>query len=162
MNIGAEMPELVYGDSDTVIMCGTFGILAVDLNSEKVTGRVSSDELFQNGIVMPDVSVSADGETVFITDLKTGNVYECNVKLDKIRRVSKIDDELFSTTEINTYDEQNESYFDFYYIVNGNIIQNDISYMYLRANTDWSMKSLQLVKCDNKTKSEIEVINIFE
>lgn len=162
MNIGAEMPKLIYSDSDTAVMHGTFGLLAVDLNTEKIIGRISYDEMSQNDISMPDVSVSKDGKRIFITDMDTGKIYKCSIQSGKISAVSEIDDKLFSTTEVNLYDKQYREYFDFNYLVGESIIQNSDSYLYLRAAADWSMKSLQLVECNSETKSEIRVIDIFE
>lgn len=53
-----------------------------------------------------------------------------------------------------------DSYFDLKYLIGGNIIVDDERVIHLRAKTDWSMKSLQIVITDRKTNQE-SVYDVF-
>lgn len=161
MNIGAEMPDILYAD-DIAVLEGTCGVIVFDLNTEKIINRISYEEIHEKGIIRPVVSVSKDGKNIFISDLESNHICKYNIRSNKMTAVAEIDAELYSPTIINVYDEKYNECFDLSYIIGGGIIPKEDSFLYLRAKSDWSMKSLQIVECDNQSKIEIKVIDVFD
>lgn len=161
MNIGAELPRFIYADDDKALLTGSFGILEYDFVREKVSCRVSYDDMEQFDIELPQVAGSADGKNVYITNANGDKIYKCNIRNQKLEVAEMLDAELFSPKMVNTNDESNAAYFDFNYLVSDTVIDKGETYLYIRANTDWSMRSLQLVECDSETKAEIKVMNVF-
>lgn len=153
MNIGAEMPRLLYGDNEEVIMQGTFGLLVYSIKDSSVTNRIPYDQIAQLGVSVLNASVSHDGKIIYIgnmdfTSSQLSILYQYEIKSNAIEKVSQLPANVFTPIDISAgYDEQYDKYFDFHYLINNTIIEVDDSFMYLRANTDWSMKSLQLVIC---------------
>src|SRR5690606_6268857 len=45
MNIGAEMPRLIYADYNTAVMQGTFGVIVYKTEDSKVTNRLSYEQI---------------------------------------------------------------------------------------------------------------------
>ena len=66
MNIGAEMPRLLYADNNIVVMEGTFGVVVYNMQDSIVTNRISYEHIKSYGISMMLASVSQDGTTIFI------------------------------------------------------------------------------------------------
>ena len=66
MNIGAEMPRLLYADNNIVVMQGTFGVVVYNMQDSIVTNRISHEHIKSYGISMWLASVSQDGTTIFI------------------------------------------------------------------------------------------------
>ena len=66
MNIGAQMPDIIYGDDDKLIMKGTFGIIFFDLHTEQVYKRVPQSSLEDLGLHQPLVTVSGNGKNIYI------------------------------------------------------------------------------------------------
>lgn len=163
MNIGAEMPKLIYGDDEKVILHGTFGIIVFDLNSHIVINRISHQSLDEMNVKFPVVYASLNGEYLYI-DNDFGSweyVYKYNVYSGKIQQVSEIDRELFTVKNVDLY--RDESYREFVnpnYILGEQIIENENNYLYLRAELNWSMESLQIIIFDKETHTD-QIINVF-
>ena len=66
MNIGAEMPRLLYADNNIAVMQGTFGVVVYNMQDSIVTNRISYEQIKSYGISMMLASVSQDGTTIFI------------------------------------------------------------------------------------------------
>lgn len=164
MNIGAQMPDIIYGDDDKLIMKGTFGIIFFDLHTERVYKRVPQSSLEKLGLHQPLVTVSENGKNIYIADpdYLGGSTFRYNVESEAFSQVSEIDEKLFTLENVSLYsDERYQSYVDPGYLLGSQVLSRNNQYLYLRANTDWSMKSLQLVIADVKTRKE-NVVSIFE
>lgn len=66
MNIGAEMPRLLYADYNMVIMQGTSGVVVYNMQDSLVTNRISYEQIKSYGITLMLAAVSQDGSTIFI------------------------------------------------------------------------------------------------
>lgn len=153
MNIGAEMPQLLYGDSNMVIMNGTFGLMVYSLETSEIINRISFDELEKLGITHLIADVSQDGSIIYL-----GNVdenfehhftHQYNLRTNSIKKYYGQAVDTYQPTFISPgYEEQYDQYFDLHYLISDTIVELDNSLIYLRASTDWSMKSLQIVVCE--------------
>lgn len=153
MNIGSEMPQLLYADNNSAVMQGTFGLVVYNISDSMVTNRISYEQLELSGISMLYAAVSQDGTTVYIgnNDMNGGRnlTHQYNIKTSVMKKISQQPVNVFKPIRINTpgYNKQYDKYFDFQYLINDTIVEVDNSFMYLRAKSDWSMKSLQLIIC---------------
>ena len=161
MNIGSEMPLLVYGDSDTIILYGACGMIIYDTGSRTVTDRVLIQEMTDQRIRMPDLGASLDGKSIYIGNLGESYQYRYDVSKHSMEKYDGKDVDIFKTISVVAgYEETYDSYFDLKYLIGGNIIVDDERVIHLRAKTDWSMKSLQIVITDRKTNQE-SVYDVF-
>jgi beta-lactamase regulating signal transducer with metallopeptidase domain len=168
MNIGAEMPYLLYGDENIVVIQGTFGLLVYDLKDSLITNRISYSKLSSLGISMLHAAVAQDGTKVYLgNDERTGTelvfTHQYDIKTNTIRNLSKQPGNVYKLEVIIPspgYNEQYDKYFDFNYLIGQSIIDFGESFLYLRANTDWSMKTLQIVSCQYKDGTS-EILSIF-
>lgn len=156
MNIGAEMPSMLYADKQIAIMQGTFGLLVYTMDDSTIRDRISDNELRILGIFDGlNAQVSFKGDKVYMKNFNpaTGEVqgftrvYDVNSR--RIRNFSGQPKQLFvrKFPERQRYQEYRTKFADF----NTKLIGHDIvdlsdSFLYLRADTDWSMKSLELVR----------------
>ncbi|MDF2800857.1 MAG: hypothetical protein K0S61_760 [Anaerocolumna sp.] len=151
MNIGAEMPYLLYGDDNIAIMQGTFGLLIYNLNESKVTNRISYDQLKDLGITMVYAGVSLDGAMIYFgnDDMMSTDIrytYQYDIKSNTFKEFAKQEVEVMKINQISTSEDgKYYEYYDFHYLINNTVVELDKSFIYLRAKTDWSMKSLQIV-----------------
>lgn len=153
MNIGAEMPKLLYADKNSAVMQGTFGLVVYTISDSIVTNRVSYEQLKSYGISMLTAAVSKDGKTIYIgnNDMNVGRsfTHQYNIRTGVMKKISQQPVDTFKPIRIKTpgYNEEYDKYFNFQYLINDTIVDFDNSFIYLRANSDWSMKSLQIVIC---------------
>lgn len=163
MNIGAEMPKMLYCENGTLIMSGTFGLIVYDLDERKVTDRLNYKLLNKLGIDYLYGTVSSVGTTVYLGntdftsvsisstplftyDVKSGSLYAYRKTASDIELYNGIS-ELFSIGDTEEY------------IFSSGRRHGKDGGCYLRAKADWSMKSLQAVVYDSEGKTEI--IDIF-
>ncbi|OBR67813.1 hypothetical protein A7K91_08780 [Paenibacillus oryzae] len=172
MNIGAEMPWLMYGDGTRAIMQGTFGLLVYDIENRKIHSRISSDELKEQNIGIPFLHAAAsdNGNAVYLgSDAATGAVSDFTHVLDvKSSRIGTFSGEpkpLFkgeSLSDTGKYAEYSTKYSDFQTKLIGDaIVEHGDSFFYLRADSDWSIKSLELVRRSHSDNTE-DVYRIFD
>ncbi|MHA7967522.1 M56 family metallopeptidase [Paenibacillus sp. CAU 1782] len=175
MNIGAEMPWLLYGDGGKAIMQGTFGLLVYNLDDREIQSRISYEELEDQGIGIPflNAAVADDGSTVYLgsDDPSAGFVSEfthvLDVKSSRIRTFSGQPKPLFPTeslfaSEGQKYDAYSAKYPDFQTKLIGTlIVEHGDSFFFLRADSDWSMKSLELVRRSH-TDNPDQIYRIFD
>lgn len=76
MVFGSEIPYIIYCSEEKIIINGTFGVVIYDLENSKLTDRISIDKIREFGMVGYDNYASADGETIYFTDMlqSTGEV----------------------------------------------------------------------------------------
>lgn len=160
MNIGAEMPWLLYADEHKAVMQGTFGLLVYNIDDRAVKDRISLNELKENGIGIPflHATVSDKGDKVYLgnEDISAGKISDFthvyDVKSGRIRKYSGKRGQLFEletlfAAEGVKYDEYRAKYPDFSTKLIGQfLVDLGDSFLYLRADTDWSVKSLELVR----------------
>lgn len=152
MNIGAELPQILYADDEEIIMHGTFGIIRYNYKHDILLERVNALTImnlgFHDPIAMPQAS--ADGKNVYLYDGTENSPIVCiDFKHGYLKEVSELPGDLFNPLIIeNEFSGSYSQFFDGKYLnslvgarLGGNLL-------YLRANNDWSMKSLELVICD--------------
>ena len=166
MNIGAEMPQLLYANNDLAVMQGTFGLVVYNINDSMVTNRISHELIEPYGISMLHAAVSPNSKTIYIGNdnmhERSHFTHKYNIRTGVIKKISQQPIKLFTPIRIESpgYNEQYDKYFDFQYLINDSIIEVGNSFMYLRANSDWSMKSLQLVICQYAGGAS-KIYNVF-
>lgn len=164
MNIGAEMPEILYGDDEKIIMHGTFGILTYNYKEEKVTQRVNYDAFGDLTNSMLGYRASKDGKRIFILLFDEQKNYEYNLASGKLTVFDEdVDEEGFSES-VFTADENNQFIKNFggSYLNSNTYLKKDNSILFLKAEANWQMKTLQLVEYDMNSNKELKVIDIFK
>lgn len=167
MNIGAEMPRLLYADNENVIMEGTFGVIVYNMETSIVTNRISYEHLKTYGISRMLSAVAQDGTTIFIgtddnmsmSSSEFAFTYQYDISTRIIQKTIQQPSNLFSpkTIEQPGYHEQ---YDDLQYGTSHNIVELGSSFIYLRSTT-WEVKDLQIVNCPYKD-GEIKVFDVFK
>ena len=166
MNIGAEMPRLLYADNNIVVMQGTFGVVVYNMQDSIVTNRISYEHIESYGISMMMASVSQDGTTIFIgnDDMSMSSnefiyTHQYDISTRVIKKTTQQPSNLYSpkTIEQPGYHEQ---YDDLQYGTSHNIVELDNSFIYLRSS-NWEMKYLQIVNCPYED-GESKVFDVFK
>ena len=166
MNIGAEMPRLLYADNNIVVMQGTFGVVVFDMKDLVVTNRISYEQIKSYGITMMLAAVSSDGTTIFIGNDNppmSSNEYiythQYDIGTRLIKETAQQPSNLYSpkTIEQPGYHEQ---YDNLEYGTSHNVVELDHSFIYLRSSS-WEMKDLQIVNCPYEN-GESKVVDVFE
>ncbi len=141
MNIGTDIPLIIYSDDDVMYFSGTFGLIVYDYKNMTVLDRVSW-ELLPDGYGFTLTWASSDGKTVYFERFNEPPSYKYDVRNKKLLRCDGADrSQHFSREHLS--DEQQASLNSFY--LNGeNTVNTDRGFYYLRAD-DWNMKTLQLV-----------------
>ncbi|WP_025028527.1 hypothetical protein [Caldalkalibacillus mannanilyticus] len=166
MNIGSEMPRLLYADKNVAVMQGTFGLVVFNINDSIVTNRISFEHLESYDISMLYAAVSQDGTTIYIgNDDMNGGLkftHKYNIKTREMQIILQEPINVFNPTRIKTpgYNEEYDKYFYFQYLISDTIVELGNSFIYLRANLDWSMKSLQLIICQYEDGTS-EIYDVF-
>lgn len=168
MNIGNELPKILYADEEKVIINGTCGIVVYDLNEKCITNRLSSEQLKQRGLFNTVAFASMDGRHVYIIDLEDImhsaldeiTLYKYNLAFNSLTQRKGVVEDVFPTHQFG-FSEEDTQYIDSSKLTGSLSVNRDNDFIFLQADTDWSMSSLQIVKCDNDTR-EREIINVFE
>ena len=166
MNIGAEMPRLLYADNNLVVMQGTFGVVVYNMQDSVVTNRISYEQIKSYGITMIMAAVSSDGTTIFIGNENppmSSNefiyTHQYDIRTRLIKETTQQPSNLYSPKTI----EQpgfHKQYDDIEYGTSHNVVELDHSYIYLRSSS-WEMKDLQIVNCPFED-GESKVFDVFE
>ncbi|MCG3088242.1 hypothetical protein [Sporosarcina cyprini] len=164
MNIGAEMPQLLYADNKIVVMQGTFGVVVYNMQDSVVTNRISYEQIKSYGISMMVASVSQDGTTIFIgnDDISMSSnefTHQYDISTRLIKKTTQQPSNLYrpKSIELPGYHEQ---YDDLQYGTSHNIVELDNSFIYLRSSY-WEMKHLQIVNCPYED-GENKVFDVFK
>lgn len=166
MNIGSEMPKLLYADNNLAVMQGTVGVVVYNMQDSIVTNRISYEQIKSYGITMMLASVSQDGTTIFIgnDDMFNEFIYthQYNISTRIINKTTQQPLNLYTPINIETpgYNEQYDKYFDLQYLTGDTIVEMDNSFIYLRS-PDWNMKNLQIVICQYED-GENKVFDVFK
>src|SRR5690606_15441359 len=129
MNIGAEMPRLIYADHNIAVMQGTFGVIVYNTQNSKVTNRISYEHIKSYGISMMLASVSEDGSTIYIgnDDMSNEFIYthQYDINTRVIKETTQQPTRLFSSTNIETpgYNDEYDQYLDLNYHTSNTIVE---------------------------------------
>lgn len=179
MNIGSEMTFLDYADYNKVIMSGTCGVVVYDLNQRKVSKRISDKDLKALGVEFPYAFSSKDGNTVYIRDAmedfdgadSVNNTYK-NYTFDvnsgalyEWEGLSFLDpDDIYQKESIYNSDEDQGGYADKYEkyldkdkLISASVVERENDFVYLQCTTDWRVKNLQIVICNENTGKKEEI-----
>ena len=170
MNIGAEMPKMLYCENGTLIMSGTFGLMVYDIYDKKVTERLDYRLLNKLGIEYLYCTVSSDGSTVYLgnRDFNFTNsssfvplfTYRVNSK-SLYAYKNELNSDISLYGGISEWNPDGDAdILQKGYIYGAERRHSENGGCYLRAKDDWSMKSLQAVIYDHTGKAEI--IDIFK
>jgi hypothetical protein len=166
MNIGADMPRLLYADNNIAVMQGTFGVVVYNMQDSIVTNRISYEQIKSYGITMMLASVSQDGTTIFIgnDDMSMSSnefiyTHQYDISTRVIKKTTQQPSNLYrpKTIEAPGYHEQ---YDDLQYGTSHTIVELDDSFIYLRSSY-WEMKYLQIVNCPYED-GESKVFDVFK
>lgn len=166
MNIGSQMPKLLYADNNLAVLQGTVGVVVYNMQDSIVTNRISYEQIKSYGITMMLASVSQDGTTIFIgnDDMFNEFIYthQYNISTRIINKTTQQPLNLYTPINIETpgYNEQYDKYFDLQYLTGDTIVELDNSFIYLRS-PDWNMKNLQIVICQYED-GENKVFDVFK
>lgn len=168
MNIGAELPKLLYADEDKVIINGTCGIVVYDLNEKCIANRLSADELKQRGIFNALAFSSMNGRYVYIYDFEESShsaldelmLYKYNLFYNSLSQRKGLVEDVYPKQEFG-FSAEDREYMDNSKLTGSLSVNRDNDFIFLQADTDWSMSSLQIVICDYDT-GEKEIIDVFE
>lgn len=154
MNIGAEMPFILYCSEEKIIMDGTFGIIVYDFENGKITDRISADEIHEMNMVGFANFASADGNTIFLTDMIQISGEVNNVVAYDIESRTASPAEPYGSGEqldrfkTKPYDPaEYKKYFAEGYIIGVDPVPLENEFVYLRSS-DWDMKNLEIAVCD--------------
>ncbi len=168
MNIGAELPELLYADEETVIIHGACGVIVYDLNERMIVNRISDDYLKQRGIFCAKACTSIDGRDIYITDAdemmhSSSNeisIYKYNVILRTLSQRKGLLEDVFPKQQFG-FSEKDKNYIDENKLTGSISVRRDNDFIFLQADKNWNMNSLQIVICDFNTGKK-EIIDVFE
>lgn len=168
MNIGAEMPRLLYANDNIAVIQGTFGVIVYNIQNSIVSNRISYEDIKSYDITMMVAAVSQDGTTIYIgnDDMSFSNdipyTYEYNIGSGVIKEIMEQPSDNFipKTIEQPGYNEEYDKYFDLQYLISEKIVEFENSFLYLRSK-DWNMQNLQIVICQYKD-GESTVFDVFK
>ncbi len=177
MNIGAEMPKVIYADENKAIFFGCFGIIVYDLENRCITDRVAEEfgKIANEGIYY-ECDASADGRYVYVSyidfsfeenysgyyhiyDTKTGKFKNKHLEYDEVN--------VFEDTYVNAYDYDESKKYQPYldsviqdHGISETIAETKNGFVALRSDT-WNAKDLQVAVCDYKTE-KVEIFDLFD
>ena len=166
MNIGSEMPKLLYADNNIVVMQGTFGVVVYNMQDSIITNRISYEQMESKGVPSMLTAVSLDGSTIFMGNDNMSSefkfTYSYNISSRMVKETAQHPSILFRAKVIKSagYNKDYDKYFDFQYGMADTIVELDHSCLYLRS-PDWNMKNLQIVICRYED-GEDKVFDVFK
>lgn len=168
MNIGSEMPRLLYADDNIAVIQGTFGVIVYNMKKSLITDRISYEHLKSYDISMMRATVTQDGTTIYIgnDDMSFSNdnlyTHQYDISSRTIKEMKKKPSNMFIPKTIETpgYNKQYDKYFDLQYLTSDRIVELNNSFIYLRS-LDWNVKNLQMVICQYNN-GESKVFDVFK
>lgn len=172
LNIGSEMPQIIYADKDRAILQGSFGMIAYDFTTSSVTDRISYDDTRDISPNNMQINVSQDGKIAYISfiDISNGKYddeyIELNLNNHKTKESKgKLPDNLYEPIGVSVDISSDSEYAQFIsqnYLYGYNYQYNDNSdIIFTRAETNWMVKSLEIVKY-NLTTNEYKIYPVFD
>lgn len=161
MNIGAEMPSIVYMDDEYVVFYGTCGIVVYNYNIQALENRISTECLQELGYDLTNVYADAINKLIyieydpFVQEPIPPLVYSVDNKIiERIDNVPEIKErgnieELESKRRIETEKKG--------FLASWNCYNYNGKSAYLIADDDWKMESLKLVIDSNGKETEYKI-----
>ena len=168
MNIGAEMPRTIYADKHIVVMTGTFGMLVYDMDKREIRDRLSHERLHALGLdyLSAYIATKADsnGKKVLLgrSDFDTGAfdyIYVYDVSNGSIEKKERLNEEAETMTAFDALHSPLSSQYDDWkgfdefvgemnngYPIGFEAADIGDSFIFTRAEPDWSMSTLQIVR----------------
>ncbi|MBR6657676.1 MAG: hypothetical protein IKL18_05860 [Oscillospiraceae bacterium] len=177
MNIGAEMPKVIYADEKKAIFFGCFGIIVYDLENRLITDRISEEfgEIAENGIYY-ECDASADGRFIYVSYLDFSfeenydgyyHVYDTKNGRFKNQHLNYDDVEIFEDKYVSLFScDENEKYYPYLddvvlgHGMSETIAETECGFVALRSDT-WNAKDLQVAVCYYETE-KVEIFDLFE
>lgn len=166
MNIGAEMPNILYMDNQFVVFFGTCGLIKYNYRDNVIDNRITSDYLKSLGYTTPYPVADINNQTIYFVDIDylVGNSSDTmplsfNIISNIIERETTIPksqenntEELDEKTRISYEQKGYLTSFDCYNFYDANT--NFKSKAFLIANDDWDMSTLKLIIEQNGSRTE--------
>ncbi len=149
LNIGTDIPFIIYADDDVMYFSGTFGLLIYDYHSMKSLDRVSWE--LPDGYGFTLTWASSDGSTVYFSRFNEPPTIKYDVKSKKLLPCNGADKSQHFDREHLT--KEQKELLNHFYINGEGAVNTDEGFYYLRAD-DWNMKSLQLVFHDYESGAD--------
>ncbi|MCM1022740.1 MAG: hypothetical protein NC395_01615 [Prevotella sp.] len=70
MMFGSELPNILYYSEEKAIIDGSFGVVVYDIENSRLADRITFDKIREWGMTGYRNYVSADGKTIYITDMR--------------------------------------------------------------------------------------------
>lgn len=164
MNIGTDVPEILYGDDEKIIMHGTFGILTYNYKEEKITRRVHFEDIGEITSRFCGYRGAKDGKRIFILLFDEEKNYEYNLASGKLNIFAgDIENEVFNVPKFT--DDENKQLAEALggtYLTGNTYLKKDSTVLFLKAEANWQMRTLQLVEYDMSSNKEVKTIDIFK
>lgn len=169
MNIGAEMPRILYVDDSFVVFYGTCGLIKYDYRDNVIDNRISGEYLNCLGYTTPYPIVDLDNQKIYFVDEKylmdnssdtaplsfdiNSNIIERETTVPKTQEnnIEELNEKTRISYEQNGYLTSFDCY-NFFDAYTGSDAR-----AYLIANDDWNMATLKLVIEQNGSKTEYKV-----
>ncbi len=172
MNMGTEVPRLIYADDNKLIISGACGIIVYDLNIREVTHRLSCEFLAAYGVEYPNSLATKNGNKVYIYDAmddfngipreERDGIFVYDIEKGILIKQQDGDEPFFEGRESFFRNEDiKKKYTDRSKLTSSNYIDKGDCFVFLQGDIDWSMKSLQIVICDYETGDK-EIIDVFK
>lgn len=172
LNMGIEVPRIIYADDDKLIISGTCGIIVYELNKREVTHRLSCEFLGAYGVEYPNPYANEKGDKVYIYDAmddfngipkeERDGFFVYDIEKGTLIKQQEDDEPFFEGCESFYRNEgMEEKYSDRRKLTSPNYIDKGDYFVFLQGDLDWSMKSLQIVICDYETGDK-EIIDVFK
>lgn len=170
LNIGAEIPHIVYADDNKLIISGTCGIIVYDLNEREVTHRLSCEFLEAYGVKYPNPLANKKGDKVYIYDAnddfngipreERDGFFVYDIEKGTLIKQKEREESTFKGIESFNYGYKMDKYVDAIKLTSSGYVDRGDDAVFLQSD-NWNMKSLQIVICDYDT-GEKEIIYVFE
>lgn len=180
MIFGSEMPNILYYSKEKTIIDGPFGVAVYDLENRRLTDRITYDQMREWGMTGYFNFASADGGTVYITDMRQNDgvttsmvAYDVESKTaspsrditsDKIREESwDWDGGRFQTENIDPYNPYDREKYSEYLgkyseqncLIGGTAVSDENEFVFLTVPASFMAYDTQIVICGGDGSEKI-------
>lgn len=164
VNIGAEMPEIIYMDDSFVVFFGTCGLIKYDYNEKTVENRINSDCLNFLGYDAPYAVADRENKKIYIQNSPFGKSdilpLSYSVLSDIVKREDVVPKIQYGSTSELSHEIQAAygkkgflTSFNYYSYCDGD---NTLK-AFLIADDNWNMGTLKLVLEKGKAQTKCEI-----
>lgn len=164
MNIGAEMPNILYMDYQIVVFFGTCGLIVYDYQDDIIESRVSIDLIKNLGFIGVYPIIDSENKRVYfpegpdVDNRTTTLVYSIDSRiLSKVDEIPRFNSD--SDVRISELDEQTRIAYEIKnnYLTSWDCYNDGGMKAFLIADNDWDMASLKLVIETDGKKTEYRI-----